>query len=244
MICSPGLLRPGVRRLCTPDRRICSPGLLRPGVIVLGAALAGLALESTALASPTLSQRVTQIDAAFRANQQALAQYTWQQQELITVNGSVKKQALYQVKPVPGSAPSRTLVGRANSQLSSVDESYAGQIAALTAGYAQPQPGRLAQLLNQGNVIIKPTDSPNVVKVEAQGYLKPGDDVTIVFDNDANHIISMQVASYLTDQLNMVHINAQYAQLPDGVNHVSAFTVDGLTGNLVIQEQNLNYQRK
>ena len=225
-----------------------SPGLCsvpsEHGELGALAVLACLSLASTALASPTLSQRVTQIDVAFQTNQQALAQYTWQQQELITVKGSVKKQALYQVKPVPGGTPSRTLVGRANSQLSAVDETYAEQITGLAAGYAQPQPGRLAQLLNQGNVIIKPTASPNVVKVEAQGYLKPGDDVTIVFDNSANQIVSMQVASYLTDQLNMVHINAQYAQSAEGVNHVSTFTVDGLTGNLVIQEQNLNYQRK
>lgn len=213
------------------------------------AALATLALASfmfgtAAFASPTLSQRMTQIDQAFQANQQALAQYTWQQQELITVNGSVQKQALYQVKPVSGGLPSRTLVGRATSHLSPDEESYAEQIAGLAANYAQPLPGKLVQLLNQGLAIIKPTDNPDVVKVEAQSYFKQGDDVTILFDNKANQIVGIQVASYLTDQLNMVNIKAQFAQLPEGVNHVSTLTVDGLSNKLVIQEQNLNYIRK
>jgi hypothetical protein len=209
-----------------------------------GVALAWLVLGAAALAEPTLSQRVAQIDQALQTNQQALAQYTWQQQEVITVNGSVKKQTLYQVKPVPGGLPQRTLVGRDNSRLSSDDENYAEQIAGLAARYAQPQPGKLVQLLNLGNVIINPTASPHVVSVDAQSYLKQGDDCTIVFDNAANQIVSIKVASYLTDPLSMVHINAQYAQLPDGTNHVATLRVDGLSNNLVISEQNLNYQKR
>jgi hypothetical protein len=211
--------------------------------LFIGVALAWLVLGAAALAEPTLSQRVTQIDQTLQTNQQALAQYTWQQQEVITVNGSVKKQATYQVKPVPGGVPQRTLVGHDNSRLSQDDESYAEQIAGLAESYAEPQPGKLVQLLNQGNVIINPTDSPHVVKVEVQSYLKQGDDTTIVFDNAANQIQSIKVASYLTDPLSMVHINAQYAQLPEGVNHVASLRIDGLSNNLVITEQNLNYQK-
>jgi hypothetical protein len=211
--------------------------------LFVGVVVAWSLLGAAALAEPTLSQRVAQIDQALQTNQQALAQYTWQQQEVITVNGSVKKQALYQVKPVPGGLPQRTLVGRDNSRLSSDDANYAEQIAALAASYAQPQPGKLVQLLNQGNVIVNPTDAPHVVKVEVQSYLKQGDDCTIVFDNAANQIVSIKVASYLTDPLSMVHINAQYAVLPEGVNHVATLRVDGLSNNLVISEQNLSYQK-
>jgi len=155
----------------------------------------------------------------------------------------VKKQALYQVKPVPGGLPQRSLVGRDTSRLSYNDEGYAEQIAGLAASYAQPQPGKLVQLLNQGNVIINPTGTPNVVSVDVQSYLKQGDDCTIVFNNATNQIVSIKVASYLTDPLSMVHINAQYDQLPEGVNHVATLRVDGLTNNLVISEQNLNYQK-
>jgi hypothetical protein len=200
-------------------------------------------LGALAQADPTLSQRVAQIDQTLQANQTALAQYTWQQQEVITVNGSVKKQALYQVKPVVGALPQRSLVGRDNSRLSPDDEAYAEQIAALAVSYAQPQPGKLVQLLNQGSVIVNPTDAPNVVSIDAQGYIKQGDDCTIVFNNATNQVVSIKVASFLTDPLSMVHINAQYAQLPDGVNHVATLRVDGLSNSLVISEQNLNYQK-
>jgi len=211
--------------------------------LLIVVAVAWFMLAGLAQAEPTLSQRVAQIDQALQTNQQALAQYTWQQQESITVNGAVKKQALYQVKPVPGGPPQRTLVGRDNSKLSSDDENYAEQIAGLAEGYAQPQPGKLVALLNQGNVIINPTDSPHVVSVDVQSYLKQGDDCTIVFDNAANQIVSIKVASYLTDPLSMVHISAQYAVLPEGVNHVATLRVDGLSNSLVISEQNLNYQK-
>jgi hypothetical protein len=198
---------------------------------------------SAVFAEQTLSQRVTQIDQALQTNQQALAQYTWQQQEVITVGGSVKKQALYQVKPAAGALPQRTLVGRANSRLSDEDENYAEQIAGLAQTYTQPQPGKLMQLLNQGNVVINPTDQLNVVAVDVQGYVKQGDDVTILFNNQANQILSIRVASYLTDPLSIVHIMTQFALLPEGVNHVTTVTVNGLSNKLVITESNLNYKR-
>lgn len=211
--------------------------------LLIGVVVAWSMLGALAQAEPTLSQRVAQIDQSLQTNQQALAQYTWQQQEVVTVNGSVKKQALYQVKPVPGGLPQRSLVGRDNSRLSLSDETYAEQIAGLAASYAQPQPGKLVQLLNQGNVIINPTDTPNVVSVDVQSYFKQGDDCTIVFNNATNQIVSIKVASYLTDPLSMVHINAQYVQSPEGLNHVATLRVDGLSNSLVISEQNLNYQK-
>jgi hypothetical protein len=211
--------------------------------LLIGVVVAWFMLGALAQAEPTLSQRVAQIDQTLQANQTALAQYTWQQQEVITVNGSVKKQALYQVKPVAGALPQRSLVGRDNSRLSPDDEAYAEQIAALATSYAQPQPGKLVQLLNQGSVIVNPTDTPSVVSIDAQGYIKQGDDCTIVFNNATNQVVSIKVASFLTDPLSMVHINAQYAQLPEGVNHVATLRVDGLSNSLVISEQNLNYQK-
>ena len=204
---------------------------------------AWLALAAPSSAEPTLSQRVTQIDQALQANQQALAQYTWQQQELITVGGSVKKQATYQVKPAAGAVPQRTPVGHASSHLSLDDENYAEQIAALAETYAQPQPGKLVLLLNQGNVVINPTDQANVDAVDVQSWVKQGDDVTILFDSKRNQIMSIRVASYLTDPLSMVHIMVQYALLPDGVNHVATLTVNGLTNKLVIAETNSDYTK-
>jgi hypothetical protein len=231
-VCSPGVV-------CKPAEATRIMKRLSVGVVVAWLMLGGLAA-----AEPTLTQRVTQIDQTLQTNQQALAQYTWQQQEVITVNGAVKKQVVYQVTPVPGGLPQRTLVGRNNSRLSQDDEDYAQRITGLAEGYAEPQPGKLVQLLNLGNVVINPTDSPHVVKVDVQSYLKQGDDTTIVFDNAANQIQSIRVASYLTDQLSTVHINAQYAQLSEGVNHVATLRIDGLSNNLVITEQDLNYKKQ
>src|SRR5215467_2092945 len=210
--------------------------------LLLGLVFVWFTLAAPVFAEPTLSQRVTQIDQALHANQEALVQYTWQQQEVITVGGSVKKQALYQVKPLTGALPQRTLVGRASSRLSDEDENYAEQIAGLAETYMQPQPGKLMQLLNQGNVVINPTDQLNVVAVDVQGYVKQGDDVTILFNDHTNQIFSIRVATYLTDPLSMVHIMTQYALLPEGVNHVTTLTVNGLSNKLVINESNLNYK--
>jgi hypothetical protein len=57
--------------------------------------------------NPQIQERVTEIKQAAAANKQALAQYTWQEQETISVKGEVKKTKLYQVSV--GSTSQRAL---------------------------------------------------------------------------------------------------------------------------------------
>src|SRR5258705_13110056 len=51
--------------------------------------------------NPQIQERVAEIKQAAAANKQALAQYTWQEQETISVKGDVKKTKLYQVSVGP-----------------------------------------------------------------------------------------------------------------------------------------------
>ena len=68
--------------------------------------------------NPQLQERVTEIKQAAALNKQALAQYTWQEQQTISIKGNVKKQKQFLVRLGPdGNHKRRKLTPRTNLQV-------------------------------------------------------------------------------------------------------------------------------
>jgi hypothetical protein len=201
-----------------------------------------------------LDQKVAAVEGALYKNIQMLGEYTWQQQETVLVRGDVKKTALYQVQLGPDGKPAKVEV----SQSSSSDQrrfgirhritqdyiDYGKQVAALAASYTQPQPGRIKQLYAQGSVLLRYGGAPGLESLVIRNYVKPGDAVTLTFNQVQKAILAIQVASYLSDPSDAVTIAAQFAKLPDGTSHVATATVNGQSKSLTIQDVNLNYQKR
>lgn len=202
---------------------------------------------------PQLQQKVAEIKQYLSLNKQAIALYTWRESQTTSVKGEVKKEELFQVQMGPNGQPQKTALdpdqsssGRRHGIKHRIEEDYekyGQQIAALAQSYAQPDPGKLQQMFDQGNVMLGSAGAPNEVKVVISGYLKPGDSVTIIFNKAQEAIQSLQIASYLNDPSDAVKISAQYAQLPNGPNHIASMIVDGVSKQLTVQQQNSNYQK-
>jgi hypothetical protein len=225
-------------------------------VLVVAALLTVLAfvVAPEALSQNTeLQQRVAAIKQYLSLNKQVLAQYTWQESQTVSVKGEVKKQELFQVRMGPDGQPQKTNLdpdqssgGRRHGikhRIKEDYEKYGQEIAALAQSYAQPDPGKFQQLFDQGNVMLGSAGMPNEVKVVVSGYLKQGDSVTIIFNKEQQAIQSLQISSYLDDPQDAVTISAQYAQLPNGPNHVASMIVNGVSKQLTVQMQNSNYQK-
>ena len=230
------------------------------------AIMTAAALGMTALAAlpspaqnPQLQERVAEIRQASAANKQALAQYTWQEQQTISIKGDVKKQTMYQVRMGPDGKPQKTQIspeqqssngrherglrGRIVEKKTEEFKDYAKQVAALAQSYAHPDPQRLQQLFQQGNITLGSGGAPGEVRMVIHNYLKQGDSVTIVFSRAQKALQSINVASYLNDPQDAVKISAQYAQIPGGPNHVAQMTVNGVSKQLTVTMQNSNYQK-
>ena len=82
----------------------------------------------------------------------------------------------------------------------------------------------------------------DTVTLTIKNYIKPGDQVTLVFNKQTKSIQSLRVASYLTDPTDAVTIQAQFAKLPDGTNHVTGTQINGVSKQLTVVTQNSNYQ--
>jgi hypothetical protein len=208
--------------------------------------------------NPQLEERVAQVQQAAVTNKQALAYYTWQEQQTITIKGEVK-QTFFHVKMGPDGKPLKTELDSASEPSSGGRshglqhwivpkkmeeyEGYVKQIAALAQSYAYPNPARLQQLFQQGNITLGSASFPGEFQLMVQNYLKQGDSMTLLFNPKQKMFVAVQVSSYLSDSQDTATISVQFAQIPGGPNHVAAMLINGASKQLTVTVQNSDYQK-
>jgi hypothetical protein len=230
---------------------------LLPSLTAVTIAVFAVAGPRVAAQNPEVQQRVAEVKQNAAKNKQALSQYSWQQQQTTAIKGNVKDTKVFQVHMGPEGKPQK--VEMENTPASSGGggrikrhvvekkkteyKDYGEQIASLAQQYAQPDPERLQQAFQQGNVTLGPAGVPGQVKMLINNYVKPNDRVTLIFNQQAKAIQSLQIATYLNDPTDAVNIGAQYSQLPDGTSHVANMQVNGVSKELLVTMQNSNYQK-
>jgi len=207
--------------------------------------------------NPELMQKIQEVKEASAANKAALAHFTWQEQQTISLKGSVKKTIISQVSTGPGGEQQKVVLsslpaaappsgGRLKQHIVEKKkdeyEQYGQDIGALTKQYTQPDPALMQQAYQQGNVSIQMGGAAGTISLVFKNYIKPGDSMTLVFNSATKSIMAMNVASYLTDPKDAVTMAVQFAKLPSGVNHVSSTKVDGVSKQMTVAIQNSNYQ--
>jgi hypothetical protein len=224
----------------------------------LTTAFAALVL-SAAPAMPqnaAMQQRIAEIKVATAANKQALSHYNWQESQTVSIKGEVKKQQLFlvsvgpdgqqqksEINAQPAAQPSggrlkRRIVAKKTAEF----KDYGDQIADLARQYVTPDPGRLQQAYQQGNISLQLGGGPSMMTLNIKNYIKPGDSMTLVFNKTQKAIQSLQIASYLDDPKDAVTIGAQFAKMPNGINHVTGTQINGVSKQLTVVTHNSNYQ--
>jgi hypothetical protein len=233
---------------------------LRPtlSAVVLSTIAGGLvfALPQANAQDPQLMQKVQAVKQAAAANKRALARYTWQEQQVISLKGEVKKTVSYQVSigpdgqqqkielgstaapPPSGGRLKQRIVARKTNEF----QQYGQDVAGLVKQYAPPDPQLLQRAYAMGNISIQLGGAPGTVTLVIRNYIKPGDSMTLVFDQGSKSILSLQVATYLTDPKDAVTLAAQFSKLPAGVNYVSSVLVNGVSKQMTVALKSFNYQ--
>lgn len=205
--------------------------------------------------NPKMEEKLMAIRDNMVKNKQQLAQYMWTETETIAIKGSTKDTKIYQVRMVNGQQQ-KTLVDNEKAQSGGREgrlkqhivekkgeeyQEYGQQIGALAKQYTTPDPERLMQAKQQGNLSIVP--GSGMVQLVMKSYVKPNDEVKFTINDQTKSPVNVEINSYLNDPNDKVMISAQFAQLPDGTNHVTSMTINGEQKHLVINEQNSNYQK-
>ena len=220
-------------------------------IVLLGGSLANA--QNQQLADKLLALKQNQA-----ANKKKLAQYTWQETETISIKGEVKDTKVYQVQLGPDGKPQKTEVENQQAQQSGREgrlkkrvvakkkeefQVYGESIAALAKQYTSPNPERLMQAKQAGNISLQ-LGGNGTVSLVIKNYVKPGDSITMTLNEQSKQIVSVRVATFLNDPKDAVDISAQFAQLPDGTNHVASTLVNGVSKQLAVNDVNANYQMK
>lgn len=227
-----------------------------PALITLVAG--ALPIPSVNAQNPELQQRVAEIKEAAAKNKQALASYSWNEVVTISLKGEQKKQEHFQVRLGPDGKPQKTSLdppaeaappsgGRMKQHVVAKKKEefsdYANAMKALAQQYVPPDGALLQQAHSKGNITLGPTaGAPNEVQLVVHNYLKPQDSMTLVFDKEQKALVSVQIASYMSDPKDAMTLKVTFSRLPDGTNHVNTVVMDGVSKQLNIATQNSNYQ--
>jgi hypothetical protein len=209
--------------------------------------------------SSEMQQRVADVKQALAVNKQMLAQYTWTEQDIISIKGEEKKEELYNVQLGPDGKPQKTPVdpnsmsdderqrrglrGRIIEKKTEEYQEYAQSIKTLIQQYVPPEQQLIEQARQQGNIMMGPTGAPNQFRLVISNYLKQGDSMTLVVNKADVSLLSLTIATYLSDPSDAVNVTVEFSRLPNGPNHVSTETINGVSKQLTIAVQNSNYQR-
>ncbi len=205
-----------------------------------------------------LQQQVGQLKESMAKNKQALAQYTWVETVTISLKGQEKKQQHFQVQNGPDGKPQKTSLDSAPAAQSQQSggrlrqrvvekkkeeyEEYAERMKALAEQYVPPDKDLIQAAYEKGNISMTP--GPGGLKLVIHNYVKPGDSMTLTINKEQKQLQSIQIASYMDGPSDGMNLTVRFDRLPDGTNHVSSTTVEGVSKQLTVATQNGNYQKR
>jgi hypothetical protein len=205
-----------------------------------------------------------QIIAAFAdeqaRNKTALAEYIWQQQEIVSIKDRLESQRLFQVEigrdgrteKMPLDLPEETSsslkaghgvqawVAQKNKHAL---QQYARELQELAETYVEASPDLLRSAYDRHDISMKPA-ARGSTQVLIHNYLKPDDTATLTFGEKTNELQSIDAASYVTSSKEPVEIHARFLKIQNGPDHIDEITALNPKRKLSVLIRHLEYRRK
>jgi hypothetical protein len=217
-------------------------------VVLLGLlVLMGVAVTAQNLLT---KDELAAIEHAELKNQTKLSHYTWQETQFISVNGEAVDYRQYAAKIGANGQYQRNLVTehtgqeaafepKAKDQLSQYGP-YAEQLCELANQYTSLNSERLNEADSRGELVLLRKD--DLINITIKDYLKPGDSLVMTVNQHTHRLVTVQAKSYLNDPQEAVTIQAEFAELPDGINHLATAEIGSASRHLRVKLTNWSYQ--
>jgi hypothetical protein len=204
--------------------------------------------------NPELQEKLAAVKAVAAENKQMLRQYQWIETTQLTLKGDQKppteNSCQYgpdgQVQKTPiGPPPEQPSGGRLKERIIEKKKAemkdYMQDVKAVLAMYVPPDPQRMQQAYQAGNVALNPV--PGAVNLVFTNYAQQGDKMTLTFDTNAKKITSLSINTYMGEEKDVVTLHVQMGSLPDGTNYAQQTVLDATAKQLVVTTTNSNYQK-
>jgi len=221
------------------------------GMVTLLAAGATLAQTDPKAA---LQEKLAVVKQAAAENKQKLQQYTWIETTQLTLKGDEKpptqNSCRYgpdgQVQKTPISPPPQQPSGgrmkqRIIEKKKEEMKDYMQDVKGVLAMYVPPDPQRMQQAYQAGNVAMNPVSG--AVDLVFTNYAQPGDKMTLTFDTVARKITTLNVDTYMGEAKDKVTLQVQMGSLPDGTNYAQKTVLTASAKELSVTTTNSNYQK-
>ena len=222
--------------------------LMLAGAVVLVATIPALPQN------PELQEKLAAVKAVAAENKQQLRQYQWIETTQLTLKGDQKpptqNSCQYgpdgQVQKTPiGPPPEQPSGGRLKERIIEKKKAemkdYMQDVKGVLAMYVPPDPQRMQQAYQAGNVALNPV--PGAVNLVFTNYAQQGDKMTLTFDTAAKKITSLNINTYMGEEKDVVTLRVQMGSLPDGTNYAQQTVLDATAKQLVVTTTNSNYQK-
>jgi len=217
-------------------------------------ALIALAVVSPAVAQQEqIQQKVAAVKQAMAQSQQALRQYTWTETTEMFLKGESKSQKHSQCQYGPDGKVQKTPMGSSDTgqpakktrglkgkiieKKKDEMQDYMERAASLIHRYVPPDPARLQEAFQEGKASIQPSGDGVVILV-FRDYAKPGDSLSLAFNNATNNIQSVTVKSYLDERDDAVNLNVRFDILVDGTNYQAESVLDATAKQVRVKTTN------
>jgi hypothetical protein len=222
-------------------------------LILIGAVMLLATLPSIAQ-NTQLQEKLAAVKQIAAENKQRLHQYQWTEATQLTLKGDAKPASQYLCQYGPDGQVQKTMIGAPPEQPSGGRlkqriiakkkeemRDYMGEVKGLLSQYVPPDPDKMQQAYQAGNVSFNPV--PGAVNLIFTNYALPGDKMTITFDTAAKKITSLHINTYMGEEKDAVTLNVQMASLPDGTNYPGQTVLNASAKQLVVTTTNSNYQK-
>jgi hypothetical protein len=222
-------------------------------LLIIGA-VALLTTFSALPQNPELQEKLAAVKAVAAQNKQMLHQYQWIETTQLTLKGDQKPPTQNschygpdgQVQKTPiGPPPEQPSGGRLKERIIEKKKAemkdYMQDVKAVLAMYVPPDPQRMQQAYQAGNVALNP--APGAVNLVFTNYAQQGDKMTLTFDTNAKKITSLKINTYMGEEKDVVTLDVQMGSLPDGTNYAQQTVLNATAKQLVVTTTNSNYQK-
>ncbi|HUO34158.1 MAG TPA: hypothetical protein VMU43_04135 [Candidatus Acidoferrum sp.] len=223
----------------------------RKGVIIVSAIIV-LAGFSTFPQNQQLQEKLAIAKEAARENKLKLMQYQWTETTQLTLKGDQKPSRQFlcqygpdgQVQKTPiGAPPEEPSGGRLKKHVvekkKAEMQDYMNDVKGVIAMYVPPDPQRMQQAYQAGNMSFNPT--PDVMNLIFNNYAQPGDKMTLTFDPATKKITHLSVNTYMGEAKDAVTLEIQMATLPDGTSYPMQTVLNASAKELIVTTTNSNY---
>jgi len=222
--------------------------------LLIVVALALVATISSFAQDNALQEKLASVKQSMAENKQKLSHYQWIETTQLTLKGDPKPPTQDSCQYGPDGTVQKTPLGPPPEQPSggrlkqrmiakkkAEMQDYMGDVKSLLRMYLPPDPQRIEQARQAGNISLNPVGG--MLNLVIANYALPGDKMTLTFDPNARRIAAISVNTYMGEAKDAVTLQVQMASLPDGTNYTQQTVLSASAKQLVVTTTNSNYQK-